>query len=275
MDSPDTVLQYCPNCDKGPKSEASPAKRIASSIACSLFAAASLSAGIVNFAPLSQDGGGNTTLMSTYSQGGLTFSSSANDLFVWQRSSGDHPSGGDPATSLSSCYAASTLTFAATDNSPFSLYPIDLAQWGAGQGTAETTFDVDFVGVLHGGGTVTYTFSVFLSADPNLQHFTFSSGFTNLDSVSFVQGTFHEGTGIQFNNVNTSLDGAPRTDHVHSPSRRSAPRYPPPAQTRLANTGKGIPSIPTHPRHHTLTSHILSSCPNCFPRSSSRPKETL
>jgi hypothetical protein len=104
---------------------------------------------------------------------------------------------------------ASTLTFAATDNSPFSLYPIDLAQWGAGQGTAETTFDVDFVGVLHGGGTVTDTFSVFLSADPNLQHFTFSSGFTNLDSVSFVQGTFHEGTGIQFNNVNTSLDGAP------------------------------------------------------------------
>lgn len=182
---------------------------ISSFIACSLFAAASLSAGIVNFAPLSEDGGGNSTLMSTYSQGGLTFSSTANDLFVWQRSSGNHPTGGDAATSLSNYYAANTVTFAATDSSPFSLYSIDLAQWGAGQGTAETTFDIDFVGALHGGGTVTDTFSVFLSADPNLQTFSFSSGFTNLDSVSFVQGTFHEGTGIQFNNIVTNIDGTP------------------------------------------------------------------
>ncbi len=174
-----------------------------SSFAISLLAAASLSAGpvTVNFAGLSVSGAGANSVTVPYTQDGFKFNDS-DATIVWGSGDVSHPNGGDANTSLVPYYAGTLQTITAADNSPFSILGIDLGQWGANQGIPSTSFGVTFTGNVHGGGSVTHTFSVFnVAGSPHMDSFSFTSDFTNLDSVTFEQGVYASGTAFQYNNV--------------------------------------------------------------------------
>jgi hypothetical protein len=167
--------------------------------------ARSADATTINFASFSQAGTNFNALGASVTQSGFTFSSSGggfcNTLGVWEDSSPNHPTGGTSTTSLLEYCADATTTMVQFGNVAFDLNAIDLAEWGADQAGGAGTFTVTFSGTRADSSTVTQTFTVSNnSGSPNLQHFAFS-GFTNIVSVSFVQGIFLSGTAYQFNNV--------------------------------------------------------------------------
>ncbi len=79
----------------------------------------------------------------------------------------------------------------------FNLSSIDLAELNLGNGS---TYSVNFNGLVHGGGTVTHTF-VLDGAEYGAETFDFTPfGFSNVDSVSWIQGPFPGGY-HQFDNI--------------------------------------------------------------------------
>lgn len=175
-----------------------------------LCAATQSSAAVINFGGLTQAGTGFNAVGPPYSQDGFHFTSVSggfgNLLGAFQSSSPNHPAGGNSATSLTAYYGLMTVTIAPASGN-FDLLSIDLGDWGANQGGGAGTFTQSFTGTKSGGGTVSQTFTISRSATPTLTTFTFS-GFTNLTSVSFTQGIFFQGQGIQFNNLVVSTPSA-------------------------------------------------------------------
>ena len=144
----------------------------------------------------------------SYTQAGFTFTSGGSKFDVWQASSPNLPSLNPADTSLFEFYAGVSTTL--TDGgSPFTLSSIDLAPVIAG-GTG--TFTVTFTGTHPDMSTVSQTFTVNDSPDA-LQTFAFS-GFTNLVSVAYAQGTNSgyfgsQDTACQFDNVVVSASSVP------------------------------------------------------------------
>ncbi|MCL2341078.1 MAG: PEP-CTERM sorting domain-containing protein [Proteobacteria bacterium] len=99
--------------------------------------------------------------------------------------------------------AGGTTTLSKTDGGLFQLNSIDLAIY-----YYSYPIDVTFTGLLADGDTVEQTFNL----GSGLQTFLFKDDFTNLVSVSFVQGTFTAGDFgkiYQFTNINvTPVDGS-------------------------------------------------------------------
>ncbi|MGP0072998.1 MAG: hypothetical protein ACLPWF_13820 [Bryobacteraceae bacterium] len=154
---------------------------------------------IINFSSLSQPGSTYFSEGSSYVQQGFTFASTA--LYTWEASSPNLPSLNAADTSLFEFYAYNTTTLTDTGDAPFTLNSIDLAPLIA-NGTG--TFTVTFTGTLADSSTVSQTFTV-SNTTLALQTFDFS-GFTNVVSVSFEQGTnsgffVTQETGYQFDNL--------------------------------------------------------------------------
>ena len=162
----------------------------------------------INFGLLSQPGTTYVFEGGSLTQEGFTFTSGSGNFYIWQESSANYPGPAPASTSLFDFFAGATDTISA-GSSAFTLNSIDLAPLIAG-GTG--TFTVTFVGTLAGSGTVSQTFTV--NDSPNtLQTFAFS-GFTNVVSVSFVQGANigffgAQGTAYQFNNVLVNASSVP------------------------------------------------------------------
>jgi hypothetical protein len=162
----------------------------------------------VNFASLTQTGSTYAFVASSLTQQGFTFTSGSGNFYIWQDSSPNYPGAAPASTSLFDFFAGFTDTISA-GGAAFTLNSIDLAPLISG-GTV--TFTVTFVGTLASSGTVSQTFTV--NDSPNtLQTFAFS-GFSNLVSVSFVQGSNigffgAQGTAYQFNNVVVNASSVP------------------------------------------------------------------
>jgi PEP-CTERM motif len=174
------------------------------------------SATTINFSSLS--GGapdpsltGAILVGASYTQAGFTFASGGSKFDVWQASSPNLPSLNPADTSLFEFYAGVTTTL--TDGgSPFTLSSIDLAPVIAG-GTG--TFTVTFTGTHPNTTTISQTLTVNDSPSA-LQTFAFS-GFTNLVSVAYDQGTNSgyfgsQDTAYQFDNVVVSGSSVPEPD---------------------------------------------------------------
>ncbi len=159
----------------------------------------------INFSSLSQPGSGYTSLGLVYAQQGFTFTDQVNvrnvpgGFLADQASSPDLPGLSPANTSLLEFYAGSTTVLAPVSNAAFALLSIDLAQYKVSQSTG--TFSVQFDGRHPDNSTVSQIFTVDrFAGTPVLETFTFS-GFTNLTSVSFTQGSGSNGTAYQFNNL--------------------------------------------------------------------------
>jgi hypothetical protein len=157
-------------------------------------------ADVINFGSLSQAGSFLATEGGSYTQQGFTFTSDT--LAVWEASSGNLPDLDTADTSLFEYYAYGTTSLTAAGDAAFTLNSIDLAPLLAG---ATGAFNVTFVGTFADASTISQTFTVSDSTPTALQTFDFS-GFTNVVSVSFEQGTnggFFTGQddAYQFDNV--------------------------------------------------------------------------
>jgi hypothetical protein len=155
----------------------------------------------INFSSLSQSGSGFASVGGSITQQGFTFTSANNAFYVWEASSPNLPSLNPANTSLFEYYAYSTTTLT-EGGSAFNLNSMDLAPLLTG---GSGTFNVTFTGTHPDNSTVSQTFTVNDSTPPSLQTFNFSN-FTDLESVSFTQGTnggfFQtQETGYQFDNV--------------------------------------------------------------------------
>jgi hypothetical protein len=168
-----------------------------------LWTAGSVSAGAttINFSSLSQAGSSFASVGGSITQQGFTFNSADAAFYVWQASSANLPSLATANTSLFEYYAFSTTTLTDGGN-PFSLNSIDLAPLLTG---GSGTFTVTFTGMHPDTTTVSQTFTVNDTSPPSLQTFLFS-GFANLVSVSYAQGTNsgffqNQVSAYQFDNV--------------------------------------------------------------------------
>jgi hypothetical protein len=159
----------------------------------------------INFSSLSQPGSTYTAVGSTTTQDGVTVTGT--DLYVWEASSPNLPSLSAADTSLFDFYVSTPDTITA-GGAEFTMNSIDLAPLIA---DGDGTFDVEFTGTFADSSTTSQTFTVNDTPDA-LQQFDFS-GFTNLVSVSFTQGTnsgFFAGqdTAYQFDDVDATVPGS-------------------------------------------------------------------
>jgi PEP-CTERM motif len=145
---------------------------------------------------------------------GFTFTSSfaagTFGLAIWTASDPSHPAGGAAATGLFEYNAAQTTTISKNGGGAFELSGIDLTEWGANMPGGPGTFDVTFIGTKSNLiDTVSQTFHVARNAgSPVFQSFLFS-GFSDVNNVKVVQGTFNGGDAFQFNNLVIAGDDAP------------------------------------------------------------------
>jgi hypothetical protein len=172
----------------------------------------------INFASLSEAGSGSTALGNVVTQQGFSFTDLLNGPFgngfsVWQASSPNLPGLSTADTSLFEFFAGSTTKLMAASNAPFTLNSIDLAQYNTPQ--APGTFTVLFTGTRADSSTVSQTFTVNrVAGAPVLQTFNFS-GFSDVVSVAFTQGTTGSsltGAGYQFDNVVINASRVPEPD---------------------------------------------------------------
>jgi hypothetical protein len=143
---------------------------------------------------------GSLTLFNPYNSQGFTLTSTSGG---WVFKSPDTGNGSTQTTGNNPFYAGAnglaafapaTNTLAVTGGGPFSLLSIDLAR--------NFAFDpaptVTFTATLLGGGTVTQDFTVTTASPPLVLQTVDFTGFTNLISVSWDQGT----SGVhQFTNI--------------------------------------------------------------------------
>ena len=171
------------------------------------LAAASASATTINFANL-QSGMPDSSLPgalrapSVYSKQGFTIASGGNKFDVWKLGTPNFPGTLAANTSLFEFYQKSAVTIA-DGGKPFTLSSIYLAPLLRG-GTGK--FSVTFIGQIPDGPIVSWKVWVKDGSRPALQFFRFPSYFSNLTSVSFIQGTNQkyfvgQETAYQFNNI--------------------------------------------------------------------------
>lgn len=170
---------------------------------------------IINFSSLTQPGTNPYSEGVSYTQQGFTFASGSS-LDVWEASSTNLPGLSTANTSLFQFYADATTTLTDAGNAAFTLNSIDLAPLIAG---STGTFDVTFTGTFADSSTVSQMVSV--NNALGLQTFDLS-GFTNIVSVSFEQGTnigffAQQDTAFQFDNL--VINSSPTT----VPEPRSLP----------------------------------------------------
>ena len=172
----------------------------------------------LNFSSYSQGGSTYTPVGTSITEDGVTIA--GNSFYVWEASSPSLPSLIVADTSLFDYYASASDTITAVGNAAFTMNSIDLAPAVVG-GTG--TFTVEFAGAISGGGVVNQTFTVNDSPD-SLQTFDFT-GFTNVVSVSFSQGSNSGGTpytgqntAYQFDNVDLTLPGGSSPSTTPEPS---------------------------------------------------------
>lgn len=157
----------------------------------------------INFSSLSQPGSTFVSEGNSYTQQGFTFTDQLNSGFgngfaVWEASSPNLPGLASADASLFELFAGSTTVLTDAGGAPFDLDAIDLTQYFA---DSPSTFNVTFTGTLADSSTVSQTFTVDgSSSTPVLQTVDFT-GFDNVVSVSFTQGTADIGTAYQFDNV--------------------------------------------------------------------------
>jgi hypothetical protein len=172
-----------------------------------------VSAAVVNFAGLSQNGTDFYSYGTSLTYEGFTFSDTGgyagqNALSVWERESPNHPSGGDASTSLLEFYADSITTMTKVGGQAFDLNSIDLAPYDTIQ---SGPISVTFNGTKSDNSTVaqTFYFNNTPGSTPVLQTFVFS-GFNNLVSLSFTQGNSPAlSQAYQFNNINVTESPVP------------------------------------------------------------------
>jgi hypothetical protein len=152
---------------------------------------------VLNFSDVAP---GTTLVFNPYMSQGFTLTSSSGGFVFNSPDTGNglsQPVGNNPfyagANGLAA-FSPATITLTQTNGNPFSLLSIDLARNFA----FDSAPSVTFTGTLADGGTVMETFTVTTSSPPLVfQTFDFS-GFTNLTSVSWGQGTqgVHQFTNI-------------------------------------------------------------------------------
>ena len=178
--------------------------RLAVALVC-LGGPAAASAATVSFADLAVPGTGAASFGATVFHDGFVFTSDLHNapqgLSVWKSSDANHPAGGPGTTSLFDFAAGDKTTIARADGGTFGLNAIDLTNWGVGLASFPATFPVKFVGTKADASTVEQTFMVAnLVGAPQLQTFSFV-GFSNLVSVSVIQGIYGSGNAFQFDNL--------------------------------------------------------------------------
>lgn len=149
-------------------------------------------ASVISFDSLEQSG---TTyqFVTSYTEAGFSFTSTSNSFGSAQQGNVGWYFG---SASLFNNTSGATTTLARVGGGAFSLNSIDLAPVSTGWGLGAT---ISLVGHLNGGGTVNQSFLV----DDGYFFQTFAlTGFTNLDSVTWVQASPYH----QFDNL--VIDGA-------------------------------------------------------------------
>lgn len=168
-------------------------------------AALSACAATVNFAILDDNSGTFNSVGSSYSLGGLDFNSSGLQG-AYASPSPAHPAGGAATTGFTDFSAGDTMTITRSGGGPFSLFSVDLAQYGP---SGPPTFDVTFKGYdssLNQIATGIFTVNGY-SDSPVMQPFSFT-GFNNVYSVQVLQGT-NGADAWQFTNLSTDANGVP------------------------------------------------------------------
>ncbi len=185
----------------------SPPPTIAKSLALigfstlSVLAVAPAQAVVIDFESLAHNDNGVSFPGTPYTEDGFTMTSSLNDLgayTVWGTELVYYP--GSTALGHNPDAPSMTTTLTQVGGGAFSLSSIDLADiYNNG-----TNVNVDFIGNLVGGGTVTQSFTT--DSVAGLETFTFNSSFTNLASVQWTPtiGVQY----IQFDNININGGGS-------------------------------------------------------------------
>jgi hypothetical protein len=147
---------------------------------CALLLSVGLSsagATVITFDALESSGNAYTTVGQPYVEQGFKFTAPVDLVSSNQNFSGWYA--GSAGLSINGAYA--TVQLARADGSAFSFAGISLAPLNTSFGFGA---NVTFVGKLHGGGTVSQTFTV--GDTLAFEAFTLS-GFGNIDSVSWMQ----------------------------------------------------------------------------------------
>lgn len=146
----------------------------------------------ITFDPLEQ-AGSDFQFFTTYTENGFTFT--ADSIASAQQGNPDFYFG---SASLFNNYDGGLTTLTRNDGGSFSFNSIDLAPVATWYGTGAT---VTFNGFVHGGGSVTQSFT--LNDTYSFQTFNLS-GFENLDSVAWTQDyNYH-----QFDNLALDMSAA-------------------------------------------------------------------
>jgi hypothetical protein len=183
---------------------------VLSIVLCLFISWNSAAADVINFESLSTSG--ETTPFSLYQEGGYTLTNDA-DIIYGDPSDPSWPptpnAFGWWATSYSGGYAGSlglfnnyqwlTTTLTKDDNTPFSMYSIDLSRLGGGAPAVGDS--VNFTGIKsddNSAVTQTFTYSETLA----FQTFFFSSDFNELKSLSWISASAIQDP--QFDNITMS-----------------------------------------------------------------------
>jgi len=153
-----------------------------------VLGAGTASAATITFNSLEVATGGILTVAGPYVEAGFQVAGTPLNYF-----SQDNPRyAGSAGLAVGASQGQATLS--AVGAGPFNLLSIDLS-FIEPTGTSNP---VIFTGNLFGGGTVTQTFQ---PTTFGFQQFTFASAFTNLTSVSWLQGLGASNVGHQFDNI--------------------------------------------------------------------------
>lgn len=154
----------------------------------------SANAGTITFDSLEKTGSGYQ-VMPTYTESGFLLTANTGFASAFQGNTGWYAG----SASLYNNYANGLTTLTKVDGGTFSLNGISLAEVSTVYGPGAT---VAFVGNIHGGGTVTESFTVGNTLSFTAFSFT---GFTNLDSVTWIQASPY----AQFDNIVVSANAVP------------------------------------------------------------------
>jgi hypothetical protein len=115
---------------------------------------------------------------------------------------------GFPGSTSLAAFFQTVVSITRSTGDPFSIHSIDLAFISGG---FPTPFDIVFTGLLQNGGQVFQTFTLPGGVNPpSLETYFFGSAFSNLVSVSWIQGAL-DGPEHQFDNVELSSIPEPST----------------------------------------------------------------
>jgi hypothetical protein len=115
----------------------------------------------------------------------------------------DNPAGGAANVSLSTFFAGGVITMTKDDNQAFNVLSIDVAQWGAFPENFSGTYAAFFSGYDAGNNLIASqvcTGPDVANGQPVLSTCNLS-GFLNISSLVFTEGTYESGEAAQFTNI--------------------------------------------------------------------------